>query len=283
MQVMRVLLFASLMFLAIPHWPSEGQSTGPSGMTKSNAAAIKMPWEPDGSAVAELAIQGLQDLLMKASADGRGVHVETLMTTAGALAGFAAQHAIWETVVKTGRMPETGGANPNAGAFVVATTRNGERYYFGDLLNSYIVPQGHPLGPGVHTLWNYLAGIVTASGGRPVSNEEIAEIFRNAAGTVGGPSFGVPRVPQGHASRIAPAEALRALWPATRKLLSREHTIAGKVQKLAPAHWPHAIGVAIQRLIAQSKGALDPALSMRIVLEAAIPMSKVDPRTIPAQ
>jgi hypothetical protein len=283
MQTMRVLLLASVMLLALPYWPSEGQNTGPSGVAKSNPATTKMPWEPDGSAVAELAIQGLQDLLMKASADGRGVHVQTLMTTAGALAGFAAQHAVWETVVKTGRMPETGGANLNAGAFVVASTQKGERYYFGDLLNSYIVPQGHPLGPGAHTLWNFLAGIVTASGGKPVSNEEIAEIFRNAATTVGGPSFGVPRVPQGHASRIAPREALRSLWPAARRVLSREHTIAGKVQQLAPAYWPHAMGIAIQRLIARSKDALDPALSMRIVLEAAIPMSKVDPKTISAQ
>jgi hypothetical protein len=34
-------------------------------------------------------------------------------------------------------------------------------------------------------------------------------------------------------------------------------------------------------LVEDAKSVLDPKLAMRIVLEAAIPMSKVDPKTVP--
>jgi hypothetical protein len=249
-----------------------------------------MPWEPDGSVVAGFAVHSLQHFLLNGAAsledtraanDQRRVHTETLMTMVGALAGFSAQHAIWEIVVQTGKLPAHAGANMNAGAFVVATTKNGETYYFGDLLSSYLIPQNHPLGPGQYTLWNFLAAAVQSSGGQPLGPQEIGEIFKNAAATAGGPQFGVPRLPKGHQPRLSPRDALNALWPATRKLLSRDDAPGAQGQRLSPAHWPTVIALTAQKLIQLTKGTLDPALSMRIVLEAAVPMSKVDPKTVP--
>jgi hypothetical protein len=242
-----------------------------------------MPWGPDESALAGFVVLKLQGGLLKAASDQRGVHVETLMTMVGALAGFSAQHAIWETVVKTGRMPEDGGRNIKAGAFAVIDTKSAEKYYFGDLLNSYLIPQNAPLGPGQNTLWSFLAAAVQESGGAPVPPEQVAEIFRNAAQTVGGPQFGVPRLPEGRRTRLSPREALNALWPAAVKILSHEGAPGASGQRLSPGYWPTLIALTAQRLIKQSKGALDPALSMRIVLEAAVPMSKVDPRTVPQE
>lgn len=244
----------------------------------------RMPWGPDEEVAAGLVVSSLQQLLLNAAKDQRGVHVETMMTIAGALAGFSAQHAIRETVVKTGKLPENGGRNLNAGAFVVAGTTNGETYYFGDLLNSYLIPQNHPLGPGQYTLWGFLAAGVQESGGKPLSPQEVSEIFKNSAATLGGPQFGVPRLPAGHEPRWTPREALNAFWPLAVKVLSSEVNVPGRNgQRLAPGHWPAAIALAAQKLIKRSKEALDPALSMRIVLEAAVPMSKVDPKTVPQE
>lgn len=243
----------------------------------------RMPWEPDGNVVAGFAVSNLQGLLLQAAKTERGVHVETLMTMVGALAGFAAQHAIWETVVKTGRLPEHGGHNANAGAFVVAGTKSGDKYYFGDLLNSYLIPQNHPLGPGQLTLWGFLAAAVQESGGQPLGPQEVGEMFKNSAATMGGEQFGVPRLPAGHRPRWAPREALNAFWPLARQVLSRDDAPGAKGQRLSPGHWPTVIAPVAQKLIKQSKGALDPALSMRIVLEAAVPMSRVDPKTVPQE
>jgi hypothetical protein len=249
-----------------------------------------MPWEPDGTVVAGYAVQSLQHFLLNGAAslegeqaakDQRRVHAETLMTMVGALAGFSAQHAIWETVVQTGKLPANGGPNMNAGAFVVATMKNGEAYYFGDLLNSYLIPQNHPLGPGQHTLWSFLAAAVQSSGGQPLGPQEVGEIFKNSAATMGGPQFGVPRLPDAHRPRLSPRAALNALWPATRKLLDRDDAPGAQGRRLSPAHWPTVIALTAQKLIQLSKETLDPALSMRIILEAAVPMSKVDPKTVP--
>lgn len=65
----------------------------------------------------------VETLLMNALKTDRGVHVETLLTAVGALAGFAAQHAIRESIVRPGRLPLQGGKNPTEGAFVVAEGR----------------------------------------------------------------------------------------------------------------------------------------------------------------
>jgi hypothetical protein len=244
----------------------------------------RMPWGPEEEVAAATAVNSLQHLLLNAAKDQRGVHVETMMTIAGALAGFSAQHAIRETVVKTGKLPESGGRNLNGGAFVVVSTANGETYYFGDLLNSYLIPQNHPLGPGQYTLWSFLAAAVQDSGGKPLSPQEVGEIFKNSTATAGSPQFGVPRLPEAHRPRWSPREALNAFWPLAVEALSSEANVPGrKGQRLAPSHWPAAIALTAQKLIKLSKEALDPALSMRIVLEAAVPMSKVDPKTVPQE
>src|SRR5436189_6433098 len=48
----------------------------------------------------------LIEMLFAELRDSSGVHVETVLTTLGALAGFAGQMAIREGLIKTGKMPE---------------------------------------------------------------------------------------------------------------------------------------------------------------------------------
>src|SRR5277367_745145 len=123
----------------------------------------RMPWEPDGNVPAALATADVQAWLLEALNSPQGVHAETLLIVIGALAGFAAQHAIWETIVKPGKLPLHGGNQPETGAFIVMTATNGETFYFGDLLNSYLVPQDRgtaSFGPGVHSLWGFLSAAV---------------------------------------------------------------------------------------------------------------------------
>src|SRR5262245_7753412 len=159
-----MLLLGAFGLLAVPIAPARAQGSvdGPKMQTES-----RMPWEPGETIVAGFAVHNLQGLLLSGAKDQRGVHVETLMTMVGALAGFSAQHAIRETVVKPGRMPETGDRDINAEAFVVVETKSGDKYYLGALLSSYLIPQNAPLGPGQYTLWSFLAAGVKQSGGEP--------------------------------------------------------------------------------------------------------------------
>ncbi|MEM8744866.1 MAG: hypothetical protein AAGF14_09555 [Pseudomonadota bacterium] len=206
------------------------------------------------------------------------------MTAVGALAGFSAQYAIWKEVVEAGKMPLHGGEDQNAGAFVVMKTNNGETYYFGNLLNSYIVPQSKdiaPLGPGHFTLWGFLASAVQATGGEPTSGDAINSIFQHAASTVGTPNFGVPQLPEMHRPGLPPRELLNKLWPGAKSILGSTDVPGEGNESLPIGLWPTVVALTAQKLIEQAKDAIDPTLAMRIALEAAVPMSKVDPQTVP--
>lgn len=244
----------------------------------------RMPWEADNDVVAGFAVSNLIAYLIADLKGPRGVHAETLMTMVGALAGFSAQHAIWETVVKTGKLPEHGGTDLHGGAFVIADTETSEKYYFGDLLNSYLVPENSKLaafGPGPHTLWGFVTSALMTCGRQPISADEIGEIFRNAAATIGTAQFGEPRLPKEHRPAMTPRSALNRAWPRARLILASGEAPMVDGKTLWPGHWPAAIGLVAQKLVLQTKDVLDPAMSMRILFEAAIPMSKVDPRTVP--
>jgi hypothetical protein len=243
----------------------------------------EMPWMVDGRNAAEFALTNLLSYLIDAHKDLRRGLVESLMTATGALAGFAAQHAIWERVVRPGHMPEHGGQNLRAGAFVVATATSGEKFYFGDLLNAYLVPKDTmhvPLGPGVHTLWSIAGAAVAVCGRAPLTMGEVAEIFRHNAATIGSAAFGLPRLPAGHAPVLAPREALNAAWPAALEILERRDAPGARGLPVKPEHAPTVCALAAHKLIVATKDALDPALSMRILFEAAVPMSKIDPASV---
>jgi hypothetical protein len=48
-----------------------------------------------------------------------------------------------------------------------------------------------------------------------------------------------------------------------------------------PSAWPLTIGLAGQFAIRRAKTIIDPALAAKIIMEAAVPMSKIDPARIP--
>jgi hypothetical protein len=195
-------------------------AAGTAAAQSGQVTSPRLPWEPKGTPAANVAMLYVETLLMNALKTERGVHAETLLTAVGALAGFSAQHAIWKSIVEPGKLPAHGGKDMAAGAFVVAEGKNGEAYYFGDLLNSYLLPQQTRYAPpATLTLFSFVAGAVASSGGKPLGNAELQEIFANASRTVGGPDFGKPRLPAGHTPGLMPREALNKLWPTAKQAL----------------------------------------------------------------
>lgn len=191
---------------------------------------------------------------------GRQVQYEAVLCALGALAGYAAQQAIRETVVKPGKL----GLDE---AFVVIETRSGEAYFFGDLLNAVIVAKD----PKQLSIWKIVSGAGYEAGA--INLPDITDAIKHCAATVGGPEFGVPRLPEAHMPSIMPREAVNRFWPAARRRLDGS----------GPMSWPLHFAMAAHTLIVEMKDAIRPDIAVRIVMEAVVPMSKIDPLTVPKE
>ena len=200
----------------------------------------------------------IADWLMRELKDQRGIHCETLLTVIGALAGYAAQQALWEGMVKPGKLAI-------AQAFKVMETPSGATYFFGDTLDSLLVS----MEPKHVSVWKIVAGGVLAAGGEHLPN--VNDLLRHSAATAGTSAFGLPRLPDDHLPSILPRAALERFWPDARMLLALSE----------PLQWPLLMAHAAQKLMLAMKGSIAPDLAVKIVMEAAVPMSRVDPTTVP--
>lgn len=196
-----------------------------------------------------------QTLVFIASALSRGVtcRLEDLLNALGACAGFACQHATRLLVA----------AKQPGARLTEVRTADGRRFYFGETLNAPLFG-----GPGVPaSVWAYVAGGAQAAGA--TRYPDIAEIAAHTASTIGGRDFGVPRVAVRHQATELPIDALVRLWPSV-----LHHCEQLGVEPMTIG-WHLAI--AAQRAIVEGKDILEPGLAAAIVLEAAVPMSRIDP------
>lgn len=189
----------------------------------------------------------------------RDVPCETTLTVIGALTGFAAQQGLWEAVVKPGKMAIQE-------AFVVVETRTGEIYFFGDYLNTILAsPKPEHL-----SVWKIVAGAARVMGAADLP--DLTPIFKHCAETAGTTSFGLPRLPDGHLPTILPRDAVNRYWPEARRILGDSPD---------PLTWALDAASAAQQLMLGMKDRIDPVLAAQVVMEAAIPMSRIDPMTVP--
>jgi hypothetical protein len=201
----------------------------------------------------------LMEMLFVELKDSAVVHPETALTALGALAGFSGQMAIWETVIKTGKMPEDK-------AFAVVRTKNGETYYFGDLLNEFLFGNK----PGTFSICAMVLSAAQQCGAQTLP--DIGDIVRHVAGTVGTDAFGIPRLPPQHMPKSPPIELLDKFWNPVRNFLV--------VNVHSPVQWPLVIALSSQKVIAMAKSAIDPVLAAQVFMEASIPMARIDPSKI---
>jgi hypothetical protein len=176
----------------------------------------------------------------------------------GALAGYAAQQALWEGMVKPGKLAIQE-------AFKVVETSSGETYFFGESLDTMLAS----VEPKHLSIWKIVAGGVLSQGGEHLP--DMASLFRHCEATAGTSQFGLPRLPDDHLPGVLPRIALDRYWPGARLLLALAE----------PLSWPLHMANAAQKLMQAMKGAISPDLAVKIVMEAAVPMSRVDPTTVP--
>ena len=97
---------------------------------------------------------------------------------------------------------------------------------------------------------------------------DVGEIFKQVSQTVGTESFGKPRIAPKHAPLDLPLNYVRSLWPA----------LLPTIKEFCPdpRDWSILLGLSVQEAIDAGKKAVDPCTALRLVMESAIPMSKVD-------
>ena len=181
----------------------------------------------------------------------RGVHLESLLGILGSLAGYACQVAV--------RMKAANEGMHEAARLVRIDGDDARVYWFGDALNA-------PLFQGEHSVWSLAAGGAQAAGLSALP--DIEPILRHVSATVGTDTFGIPRGEAAAQLPAAPAKIVGAFWSGLRPIL--RDTCKN------PMHWPVALGIALQRAIEQGSSALPPDEALRLVMECAIPMAKID-------
>lgn len=199
---------------------------------------------------AKLGSKEILPRLLAALNDERGVHTESLLCAAGALAGYSCQAGVRALAAMQGYAEKD----------VFTIVEAGEQtYFFGDHLNT-------PLANSQYSVWSLAAGAAQANGCTDLPDLE--EIFQHVAGTVGDPSFGTPRIAEGHRPGASPLHFLEQLWPLFDPL----------VKEICPDpfQWPILYGMVIQEVFDLGKAVVAPDLALQIVMESAVPMSKVN-------
>jgi len=181
----------------------------------------------------------------------RGVHIESLLCALGSLAGYSCQAALRAKAVSQGLV--------EIALLTTVETKDGKTYFFGDNLNK-------PLAESQYSVWGIAAGGAQQAGCTNLL--DVSEIFKHTSATVGAAAFGMPRIPEGHKPQDTPLNYVRTLWPVLRPLIIKFCP--------NPEHWPILLSLSIQEVMGMGKSVLDPCLALRIVMESAIPMSKVN-------
>jgi hypothetical protein len=204
--------------------------------------------------------------LLEAWSTGEVMHAPDCLNGAGAVLGFLAQMQA-RARLKAGEYTDI------KDALMVVNTKAGERLYFGQAINDCLI--GEVTGVGV---WNYAAGALDD----PEAAEafDLKNLFGYVAATVGETWFGQPRTPEGYTLKELPIEAVRK----HAKILYDRMLFHGP----EPKDLTKIYGTAAHQLIRGAAGEFPwgpepvvPKLAgLTIFMEAAAPMSKIDPRPL---
>jgi hypothetical protein len=224
-----------------------------------------------------------RNLRERLTIDGR-LHAETYVAAIGVIAGFAAQHALFQRIATT-----------NDGSLLrqmqVVTSINGGRYFFGEPLNRMLFHGAHAA-PN-ERLWALAAGGAVAAGLAPACLPKLEDLFFHVGQAIGSEDEGMPSVPRENFPQAPPKELLRLLWPLaimcfTGKIPSDADNDEGAGIRLWPARlgeacvqfWPAISAFAANTIIRDVQTLLAPEKALVILMETAIYASKLDPAAI---
>lgn len=226
-----------------------------------------LPWDADARAAAcHCAFNDLFNNLPSLAMFDGALHLPTLLAAAGAVAGYAAQRALFAE------------AGAWSAGTQVATTKAGYTFYFGDPLNHMLVPAAAADAP--LRLWPVAAGAAQAAG---VAPPDVNAMFAHVSHTIGQDLDFFP-TPDDAQPKLGGIALLKHVWP--RALDCFEGRLSGKVLRgegVVPQRWRPVVAAYVAHFgLRQSQATLHPATGATLVMESAIYASKVDPKLIEA-
>lgn len=212
--------------------------------------AIDAKKDDDPIITLKIGASDLKSKFLELSKDEKGVHIETALGVLGALAGnycLISGVAIQEASAgKAGNIQRIG-------------AKDGKTYYVGELIN-------RPLLTDQLSVWELVGGIAQQLGAKQLP--DIKEIVEYTAKTIGNSNFGEPRIDEKHKLRKNPIKLIQEYHPVLINIIT-QHT-------QNPLEFPILLGLTIQQLISDGKVVIDPSISAKIVMECAVPMSKLE-------
>ena len=207
---------------------------------------------PTASEIASVADK-LLEFLRGEYGDKGGLHAPSFFSTLGSVLGFS----VHESIVRGGYVTDELLQYKNF--LLTLTAPDGRKYWAGDLINMLLFEAKQ----GRVSAWTFIAAAVARDGTTP---PDFLPIVRHVIRTLGTPEFGIPTLPPEHMPREMPMVALKRLWPSVRQILERGQR--------PPKGWPIDVGWIAAQAIERTP-TLPRALAARILMEAAIPMSKL--------
>lgn len=240
---------------------------------RSKPMVARWPWEgePDHAACDYAVLHLYRTLPAHLAAEGR-VHAETCLAAIGAIAGFAAQRALFEQLERT------------KDAILIKElqilrTEAGAEYVFGVPLNRMLVPAS--AAENNQRLWSLAAIGAVSSGLAPAQLPRLDDMFAHVADTIGSEQEGLPSVARDHHPHVPGKELLRAVWPiAMMCFLGRFPNATREFGIAATQHWPAISGRVASGLLQQMPPSLDPHTGLTIVMESAIYASRLKPTAL---
>jgi len=180
--------------------------------------------------------------------------------------------------------PELGKLLHDRGLAVVATAKSGEKYFFGDLINGYLMHQSTTVD---YHLFGILAAAAVQSGAKYKELPDCLPMFARAARTIGTPEYGILHPPKPLSPHFTPREALNEFWPHVKFILERSDghgsVEPAKGHNVKPEYWPLVTALVARQFLLWAKDTVDPRVAVALIMESAIAMSKIDPEKVPQQ
>ena len=204
--------------------------------------------------------------------DGR-VHAESYLAATGVLTGFAAQRALFERL--SGRSVDR-----RVGQVMVATTRAGDKFFFGDMLNDALIARRDE--EKRLKIWPQAFDAAISAGMKRTSAPKLETLFGYVAGRISEPFY-----PSADAKPGAPAKDLLTLfWPLARQAFEGRLTarmLPEEELRVVSQHWrPVILAFAAVDCLLEAAKTMPPAKALGILMESAIYGSKVDPAAVEA-
>lgn len=185
--------------------------------------------------------------LTRAMDTGNGVHPQSLVCALGTLAGYGCQEDTRIIYMKQKGLAEDV-------VFNVMQDKQGNRFFFGDLLNEPLVNQPY-------CVWSMIGGAVKKAGGRL---PDLNDIIRYVSFVAGSERFGVVRNCE---TGMTVTEYLSQLWTPMKEL-AYSFCQEGELHII--------FGIALQKAVYLCRDSADITECARVAMESAAFASKTD-------